>query len=243
MLAATIGCRADPDEVLPHGPPSSTTSVSLSAAPEGRRAPSGDPLLTEAEVTMQGGRLPDALLARLLASEDPRHARARRLFEAMTGPAAPPERARTTIPLLDPGNVQTRGASRRASRSAPRKRSEAERKARRTARGEQPRAVATLTSLRLDARGAAIVLVLRGSHPLEIGTATGEQASRLRVVVDSAGALPAVLATRPHRGGVAVESVRRGESGVVVTLRFPTGWRVGHVTQTRTGSEVLFSPP
>lgn len=105
---ATLACSGGPSPTQTQREAEPAT-VELDAVGPSTRA--DDPLLARARGQMQDGRVPDAVLAQLLASRDPDHRRAARLLQAVAGetPAAVLSRSSGDVepsPALDPAAIE-----------------------------------------------------------------------------------------------------------------------------------------
>lgn len=220
-----------------------------------------DPLLAEARAALGagavGGQLPDDVQARIVASEDPAHARARRILLAMDGASAaelgldtgadvgevPSERSAelgdaeagdaTGETTTKPPGTGVEGTS---NRDGP---VEASPSAGPRARDDGP-ALAVITTVDLEKRGGAVELVIKAASSVKVGTAAQLEEGTLRYVLPSTGALPSALRARPSVKGVKIVDVRRGEDTVQIAVQLDQGWRAKAPRSTASGAKIRF---
>jgi hypothetical protein len=204
----------------------------------------GDPLLERARQSIENGAVDPAIAAELLASEDPAHARARRLLRAMRREADgggekraadTPGRPSLKVPGAGAGNDAAAPVDGSTSTAGGTEDSSDERPVRRH------RAVLRRISLR--ERKGGMTLTLHASEGVLVGTAHQRQSGTLRLVVESVGAKPRLLRSRPARGQVEVTDVRRGQDTVIITVRVPPGWRVGKTRRFGGGARIELVAP
>ena len=193
-----------------------------------------DPLLARARGTMVSGQLDPAVAGQLIASKEPAHARARRLLRFMRSAEAADD-----DPASDEGDTSTMPQSAAVNVTAPLPKTPVSNEI----DGESIPAVsndggggsapsstdkeplAMLTSLRLEGGSRSVTLKLSAGDHVVIGIVEQPESNMVRLVMEGAGALPAVLQSRPERAGVKVVGVRKGENAVHVALQLEPGWR------------------
>lgn len=216
----------------------------------------GDELLAQAQGELVGGRLPDGVKAQIMASPDPAHARAKRILAVMDRQArgerepesADDEQTQKPPPKLQPpsegeGEGEGEGAG-AGEGGAP---------VTETATGatggaddaaEEPAPakarLAVLTRLSLKQKGKRATLTVHAASSVRVGVAT-QASGKVRLVVESAGALPAVLQARPSIDGVTVSDVRRGPDTVQIAVDVGEGWTVGRPTSFSGGARLAFT--
>ncbi len=245
----------------------------VSAACSGSEAPSspdvgaadapalaGDPLLRSARQTLQDGAVDPELATQLRASEDPAHARARRILEVIDLQDPPGEGAgagdevvvaeKSAPGLVAPAGLPSRPKvlGREPSRtsgaegSAPPAPLASPPASATETGGRAPRAV--VTGLRLqETRRGDVTFTIKANRGLVVGIANQRESGFVRLVLDSAQAPPKVLSSRPSAAGVSVHSVSRGTESVFVTLRLAPGWRLGRTKRMPGGAQVTLAAP
>jgi hypothetical protein len=210
----------------------------------------GDPLLAAARTALAGGTLDPQMRAALLASDDPAHARARRILLAMedggratatlpidpepTDPA-PPQAPRLRVTTPPPEPIVP------ASTTAP---------APTTAAMPPPppvvlpplRPAPTLRSVGLHRTRAGAALTLTGSGGLVVGVANQPTSGVVHLVME-ASAVQGALRARPRIEGARVTGVRKAGSSVFVTLALEPGWRLGRIVRSSSGAKVNLRRP
>lgn len=236
LSLAAGGCGQP--EVGAEAPPS--PAPALDVAP----ADGSDPLLARARATMRGGELDPAVKAEILASDDPAHARARRLLAAMdqeSGETPEPASSKQETPTLHVGEGDAATAKRAAAEQVADTDVKPPAKAAAPAKVERARAVLRRLSLRESSTG--MTLTLHASEGVLVGSAHQPMSGTLRLVVESVGAEPKLLSSRPSRGDVRVTDVQRGENTVIIKLAVPPGWRVGRTRRFPGGARVDLVAP
>lgn len=197
-----------------------------------------DPLLAEARSKLGAGALPADMAARIMESEDPAHARARRILAVMqrqeSGEPAPERDTDTEVKAPSP-QVIAPGEEQPAAEvddgeeqdSAP------------TGNQDAAPKLTVVTRLSLDQKGQQATLTMHAASSLRVGVA--EQAGTVRLVVESAGALPALLKSRPSVEGLRVSDVRRGDGTIQVAVELGEGWTVGRPAGFSGGARVKFT--
>lgn len=179
----------------------------------------GDPLLARARASIRGGEIDPAVRAEILASTDPAHARARRILAAMDATDAPP----TPEPLAPPpATVAPPPAAPAPAPSRP-----------------PTAALGVVTRLELSRRGDRATLELRAGSPLLVGIAA-QESGIVRLLVESAGALPAALTARPEVEGLRVVDVRRMDRTIQIALELDEGWTAVRPVRTGHGARIEF---
>lgn len=237
-VAAVLACQVG-------GPGAERGQAANEEAAAATDAIDGDPLLAQARQSIENGTIDPALVQRLLASEDPAHARARRLLRAMAREegrgagktADTPGRPTLKLPGAEAGNEAAAepidpGASTAGDEAGD---------------GDEPtparRQRAVLRRISLRERDGGMTLTLHASQGVLVGTAHQRQSGTLRLVVESVGAEPRLLRSRPSRGQVEVTDVRRGQDTVIITVRVPPGWRVGKTRRFGGGARIELVAP
>jgi hypothetical protein len=208
----------------------------------------GDPLLAEARASVKSGQLPDPMRASIADSRDPAHARAKRILAVMDRQARgepEPESADddddtpTTAPSLKPPDEDAppvpepagdRGADGGAASEAAATDTPTPTKAR----------LAVLTRLSLQKTGNKATLTVHAADAVRVGVAT-QASGKVRLVVESAGALPGFLQARPSVDGLAVSDVRRGQDTVQIAVDVGEGWKVGNPSSFSGGARLIFT--
>ena len=209
-------------------------------------ADEGDPLLARARQSIERGAIDPAIVAELLASEDPAHARARRLLRAMARKtdggdekksAGTPGQPSLSVPEAGDGNEAAASPVDGSTSTGG------------TETGddgdERPvrRHRAVLRRISLRERKGGMTLTLHASAGVLVGTAHQRHSGTLRLVVESVGAAPRLLRSRPARGQVEVTDIRRGQDTVIITVRVPPGWRVGKTRRFGGGARIELVAP
>jgi hypothetical protein len=210
------------------------------APPEATAKQKGDPLLVEARHSMVAGSISPPLMSQLLDSEDPAHARARRILDGMERegtvvPDAPkPKKGQAPSPIpasgdvpkirppdpsIEPTEVKTDGSA------PPKKKKEAKPAGGGSGDDSQAPRLSVLTRLSLKGSPDRVTLRLNAADRVVMGMAEQPQSGLLRLVVESAGALPGFLQSRPEAHGVKVVDVRRGSDTVQISIQMEPGWR------------------
>lgn len=207
----------------------------------------GDELLVQARHSLVAGSVDPKLYAQILASDAPAHSRARRILLAMEREASgqlepesttdiePPKPGvaipasgkvpsiRPPAPGIEPTQVKMKpkkGASSDRSGSAGSKSSASAP----TAATGAP-VISVLTRLTLKGSAKEVTLRLNAADRVVMGMAEQPQSGIIRLVVESAGALPGFLQARPEAHGVKVVDVRRGDDTVQISIEMDPGWR------------------
>jgi hypothetical protein len=210
VLAA---CGGGGDTPVPEDAPASVAA-----------APLGDPLLDRARGSLRQGRLDPDDEARILASDDPAHARARRLLQAMRDePVSSPG---VSPAAVAPGEV----------RSGVRAETKAGETPSSAVSSPSPRAPKRLGAVRLGSVPSGVALHLEGSRDLVVGLASQPGAGLVRLILDGVTAEPAALRAPPTREGVRVTEIRRSATSVHVTLSLDPGWRLGAMRRSARGA-------
>lgn len=214
--------------------------------------PPGDPLLADARASIRAGAVSPEAVARVMASDAPVHARARRLLPTIGQPiAAEPElpapahdgpslkapslAAAPVDPVsVDPVPVPPAGAAAPAPKSKP---------APPTPPPVASDGRATVSALKLAKSKKGATLTLRGTGKLMVGTANQLSSGVVHLVVDRASAGSAAVSARPSINGVAVTAVRKGQGTVQITLQLQPGWTLGPIRGFSGGARVTFNPP
>lgn len=215
--------------------------------------PSRDPLLARARASLASGRVDPTLMAAVVASDDPAHARARRILQAMQDEEATAEPATATqeddggvvglvpTPLsvvreaLDKGSPTSTPKPKPTPTATPKPTSDGIGKARTAA--ARPK----IRSLALRPSGKGATLTLRATSGVLVGVVNQRRSGLVRLVVD-ASAEPDTLRARPRVRGAAVTAVRRVGQSVFVTLQLDPGWALGRITKTGAGARVELHP-
>jgi len=238
VSAALLACGVN-------GPDSERSQASTDDAAREDDASGGDPLLARARQSIKGGAIDPAIVQQLLASEDPAHARARRLLRAMAREAGGGEdetadaSGRPSLEVPEEGAGEGLAASPIDGSTAAAGTETGD--APDEAQPQRPRAVLRRISLR-DSKGG-MTLTLHASGGVLVGTAHQRQSGTLRLVVESVGAEPRLLRSRPSRGQVEVTDIRRGQDTVIITVRVPPGWRVGRTRRFSGGARIDLVAP
>jgi hypothetical protein len=201
-----------------------------------------DELLVRARRSMNGGRVSEEVRREIMASTDDDHERARRLIAAISGvdpigedadeSAAPKIRVTTskgTTEIKPRPSIKPPATSGEGGTPSARESEEA----------SKPR-LAVLTRIELSKKGKGATLRLRAAQPVEVGMVEQKSSGTVRLVARSAGALPAVLESRPSSGGVTVTDVRRGEGTIQIALRLDEGWRASAPRSDAAGASISF---
>ncbi len=221
------------------------------AAPSGPAAPTGDPLLLRAQSSFENGHIAPEIEAELLASPDPAHQRARRILETMDRQArgiapAPSEKKTTTAKDATPTKAPTIRAPDPGSPTpgVPKQSGSTSSGGGTGGSGEgsnSPKArLAMLTRLRLSGGGSKVTLSLNAADRVVMGMAEQPASGIVRLVVESAGALPSFLQARPTLEGVKVIDVRRGEDTVQISVELAPGWKPRGPRSGATGASIDF---
>jgi hypothetical protein len=205
----------------------------------------GDPLLARARQSIKDGTIDPAIVEQILASEDPAHARARRLLRAMAREAGGGEgkaadaagRPRLEVPEAGAGDGIAASPIDGSTSTAETETVEA------TDDPPVRRHRAVLRRISLRERKGGMTLTLHASEGVLVGTAHQRQSGTLRLVVESVGAEPRLLRSRPSRGQVEVTDIRRGQDTVIITVRVPPGWRVGKTRRFNGGARIDLVAP
>ena len=234
------------------------------AAPQPAAAPTdlpaaGDPLLARARAALRDGELPADLRDELLASDDPAHARARRVLGALDGdpadaggsggsspqPAASADLGaaapRIAAPEPEAASASVR-SSPRAGASSGRGASDGAGSPARPPGATRGRPSLRRMSLR-EVRAGKVVLTVGGSGGVAVGLVNMPESGLVRLVFEASGASPRVLGMRGRAGGVRVQSVRRVSQSVFVTLALDPGWSVATMTRVPSGARVVLQGP
>jgi hypothetical protein len=208
----------------------------------------GDPLLAQARQQLQGTRLPDEVREKISASSDPAHARARRILAVMDRQARG-----EAEPEPDEGAAEPGAAPSAPSLVAPPEGAAATNHAHEGGQGdaaepaepadsrEAGRArLAVLTRLSLAKNGQKATLTIHAADALRVGVAA-QASGTVRLVVESAGALPAVLQARPSMEGLSVSDVRRGQDTVQIAIELGEGWTAGRPISFAGGARMTFT--
>jgi hypothetical protein len=188
--------------------------------------------LARARARLRNGVIPAELRAEILESRDPAHARARRIFAAMDSQT----RAEAAAPVPEvvapaPDGSGGPPGSPAASDAEP--------------DGTEPQSpprLSLLTRLSLTERRGKVTLTLHAAAELRVGV-VAQESGVLRLLVESAGALPAFLQARPGVDGLRVLDVRRGEDTVQIAVSVPDGWEVERPEGFSGGARVAFLRP
>ncbi len=202
----------------------------------------GDPLLGRARRSITRGELPAELREAITTSEQPAHARARRLLVAMAEPPpgqAPPAPATTpVVPRLATSDPPAEAGP--PPTPVPPPAAAAADAPAQPARPSSPAAAARPTIERValaPARGGG-VLTIQADAGVLVGVASQPSSSVVRLVLDGAAATPKVLSARPSIRGARVTAIDRGPTSVRITLALDDGWRFGGVRRTARGARV-----
>jgi hypothetical protein len=204
----------------------------------------GDPLLARARQSIKDGTIDPAVVKEILASEDPAHARARRLLRAMAHETAGGDAKSTDA--SGQAALKLPGAAAGTEAMSPVDQSTATAGAETASGGDETpirRHRAVLRRISLRERRGGMTLVLHASEGVLVGTAHQRQSGTLRLVVESVGAEPRLLRSRPSRGQVEVTDIRRGQDTVIITVRVPPGWRVGKTRRFAGGARIQLVAP
>ena len=234
LTACGGGAAPAPDDVGP-----TTDAVAIEAAVE-EPAP-GDPLLAEARTKLGSGTVPDELAARILESKDPAHARARRILAVMqrqeSGEPAPEGDGGTEVEAPHPQVIAPNEGQPEAADSGGEE-AEAPTPADDQDQDQAPK-LTVVTRLSLEQKGRQATLTMHAASSLRVGVA--EQSGTVRLVVESAGALPALLKSRPSVDGLRVSDVRRGDGTIQVAVELGEGWSMGRPAGFSGGARVKFT--
>jgi hypothetical protein len=234
----------------PHDEAPARAQASFAALAE---VDAGDPLLAAARTAFAGGTLDPEVRAALLASEDPAHARARRILLAMErerAPAAAPPidegpdddpsplpapRLRVATPPPEPivasGPLPQPPGPGTAPMGAPP-----------PVVLPPPRPVPLLRSVGLQRTKAGAALTLTGSGGLVVGVANQPGSGMVHLVME-ASAVEGALRARPRVTGARVTGVRKTGRSVFVTLMLEPGWRLGRIERSASGAKVNLRRP
>lgn len=194
------------------------------------------------------GRLPTAVVAPILASEDPRDARAKRILAVMDE-GEPPEAnedsrpdgawaALAPPPLPVEGHPQTHPQTQAQTQTQARDQQAHRTPATSTVRVSKAAPdSATLTGMGLRRSRTGATLSLSATGGVLVGVANQRQRGIVRLVVDATAA-PSALRSRPRVTGAHVTSVRQVGRSTFVTLALDAGWRLGPIHKTRRGAHV-----
>ena len=247
------------------GGPGAVEQEADAARAETPDRPKGDQLLMQARYSMVAGSIDAELQQKILASDLPEHARARRILLAMeregAGLADPdakpePEPPRPGVAIPASGQVPqikapAPGIEPTEVKTAPKKGGTAPASSTSTSgtsgggatSGGGEDSTPTLSVLtRLSLRGSAdeVTLHLNAADRIVMGMAEQPQSGMLRLVVESAGALPGFLQARPEAHGVKVIDVRRGDDTVQISIQMEEGWRPKGPRSGSTGASLTF---
>ena len=213
----------------------------------------GDPLLARARGSIRDGVIATGLVGEIQASEDPAHARAKRLLAAMATPVSEepePEPASDGPSLQAPalptaaGDTPSVPAGDSGSKTTP---------SSSTGSGATPvpseaddpppksSSRASVSSLKLRKAKRGATLELRGTGKLVVGTANQLSSGVVHLVVDKAKASGSVASARPSMGGVKVTGVRVGQGTLQITLQLEPGWSLGAIKPFGGGTRVHFN--
>lgn len=204
-------------------------------------------MLARARDSMRGGKLDPELEREILESGAPEHARARRLLRHMANEGRPkgaagseePTRKKPASSGSDAPASPTISVVAPPKDSAPNSASTANSGPKPDA-GTQAPALAMLTRLRLSGGNDKVTLKLNAADRVVMGIAEQPQSGLVRLVVESAGALPAFLQARPQLAGVKVVDVRRGEDTVQISVELTPGWKARGPRSGASGASVEF---
>jgi hypothetical protein len=246
ILCGALACSGD-------SAPASDEEAEEVAAPEDP-APAfeGDPLLTRARAELHGGRLPDAVRAEIVASTDPAHARAKGILAVMDRQArGEPEPEPESTDDDTPGDAPSLKPPPEGTPPVPEKE-----EAGASSGGTKPPAageggggqdskkvearLAVLTRLTLKKSGKKATLTVHAASSVRVGVAT-QASGKVRLVVESAGALPAVLQARPSVDGLTISDVRRGQDTVQIAVDLGEGWKPGRPSSFSGGARMTFT--
>jgi hypothetical protein len=233
-LATCFACGGD------GGAPPAAKADEDAAAAQDEPVADADPLLAEARAALNGGKLPPRLEQRILDSDDPAHARARRLLATMkrqqsgaqqeAAPAvSPAQESATPVTAPPEGDGGEAEKPEAASNDASNE------------HDESPPKLTVLTRLALVQKGSGAVLTVHAAAELKVGLA--QQSKTARLVVESAGALPAFLQARPSLDGIRIIDVRRGQDTVQIAIELDDGWKVGRPEGFSGGARLRFTAP
>jgi hypothetical protein len=239
----------------------SEEALGAEAAPR----PAGDELLLEARYSIVGGSVDPDLQGKILASDASSHVRARRILAAMEressgqpDPDAKPEpepprpgvaipasgqvpKIKAPAPGIEPTEVKTSGAaSKKGSGSGSSSSSSSGAASTASASGSAAPSLSVLTRLSLRGSSEQVVLRLNAADRVVMGMAEQPQSGLLRLVVESAGALPGFLQARPEVHGIKVVDVRRGDDTVQISIQMQEGWRAQGPRSGAGGASLTF---
>ena len=104
---------------------------------------------------------------------------------------------------------------------------------------ESPR-LAMLTRLSMTGSPRQVVLTLNAADRVVMGTAEQPDSGLMRLVIESAGALPGFLQARPEMHGVKVVDVRRGDDTVQISISLDAGWKARGPRSGAKGASITF---
>jgi hypothetical protein len=209
----------------------------------------GDPLLADARARIEGGQLPEDVVAALLASDSPEHRRARRLLEAMRDPVEAEEdgdddSAVGVTPIVPPKiDSETTGSVAPVPAPAPEASPTDTRAAVSKASSRRSTDRASLSGISLREHGRGATLTLHASGGIVAGVANQPRSGIVRLVVESRGASTKALSARPRVTGARVTSVAAGTDTVIVTVELDPGWSLGNIERTSSGARIHLRRP
>ena len=243
LLAMGLGWVALPTQ----DDASAQTGPSTAEPP--RSTSDADALLAKARASLQAGALDPELAQALLSSNDPAHARARRVLEAMRAPSPPepepaapaPTQAQSDAVALVPTPLSVVEKA-VAERPVPKLRRSRAPEASTAPNASKPTSTTpssrpTLRGVALRSSSAGATLTLRASSGVLVGVANQRRSGIVRLVVDASASTDA-LRSRPRVEGARVDSIRRVGQSIFVTVSLDPGWSLGRIRQTGQGARI-----
>ena len=239
-LALAPSCWCDADEAVV----AERTPEPEAHTPD---AVEGDPLLADARARIRGGVLPDDIVRALLASDDPAHARARRLLQAMHSPGElddeEPEAEAVGVAPIVPPKISEAGGDVSPVPDTPSTGPQPSRTPAVASPTPKASARASLSAMSLSEHARGATLTLKASGGVVVGVANQPSSGIVRLVVESSGAAAQVVSARPRVKGARVTEVRAGTNTVIVTLELDPGWSLGKIERTSAGARVNLRRP
>jgi hypothetical protein len=247
-LGLSLACGSEATEAA-------TPARAGGAAPGADVVEGSDDLLARARASIRDGRVDPELVAELVASDDPAHARAARLLAAFDGelpaidddavgdvaagapgdddvPRVQVSDATATPPPVDAPSDGAHGSP-VAEAPAPSSASAATPK---RARKSVSRLAMTKT-----AKGATLTIHAPGG--VTVGMANQLSSGIVHLVIEGASGAPTIERSRPSVAGAKVTRVRRGQGTVQITLELAPGWSLGSVKSFSGGAKVHLKAP